>query len=119
MSRQEQIVFAGVDEMDNLVHELLNKIGARTDEGADLDWNIDAIASVREAIEDSLLRVYDIRVKYNDDSLCGDGGPMEFEKTPEEKWPVEDWRYEVENGDTILGYAEWLQHKIEDEAEEA
>ena len=24
-----------------------------------------------------------------------------------------DWRYEVQNGDTILGYTEWLAHKAE------
>lgn len=26
----------------------------------------------------------------------------------------EDWQYEVANGDTVLGFAEWLQHKEED-----
>ncbi len=24
-----------------------------------------------------------------------------------------DWRYEVANGDTVLGLAEWIQHKHE------
>ena len=28
----------------------------------------------------------------------------------------EDWRYEVANGDTVLGFREWLEHKIEAEA---
>jgi hypothetical protein len=26
-----------------------------------------------------------------------------------------DWQYEVANGDTVLGFAEWLEHK-QDEA---
>lgn len=29
------------------------------------------------------------------------------------RFPLEDWRYEVANGDTYLGYTEWLEHKIE------
>jgi hypothetical protein len=26
---------------------------------------------------------------------------------------VNDWKYEVENGDTVLGFKEWLAHKTE------
>lgn len=26
-----------------------------------------------------------------------------------------DWKYEVDNGDTYLGFREWLEHKIEDQ----
>ena len=29
--------------------------------------------------------------------------------------PVEDWQYEVANGDTRLGYHDWLTRKREDE----
>lgn len=28
-------------------------------------------------------------------------------------YPKQDWKYEVTNGDTKLGYAEWVEHKIE------
>jgi len=28
-------------------------------------------------------------------------------------YPVEDWKYEVSNGDTALGYNEWVEHQIE------
>ena len=28
-------------------------------------------------------------------------------------WPVEDWQYEVANGDTRLGYSEWVDHNLE------
>ena len=28
---------------------------------------------------------------------------------------VSDWKYEVANGDTVLGYAEWVRHKEEAE----
>lgn len=34
-----------------------------------------------------------------------------------DKYPVRDWRYEVANGDTVLGYQEWLSNKIEQEGE--
>lgn len=27
------------------------------------------------------------------------------------EFPAEDWRYEVANGDTRLGYREWVQHQ--------
>ena len=31
------------------------------------------------------------------------------------QFPVEDWKYEVENNDTRLGYHEWLTVKREQE----
>lgn len=31
----------------------------------------------------------------------------------EEKYPRSDWIYEVKNGDTILGYKEWVKHRKE------
>ena len=40
------------------------------------------------------------------------------EDVPDEPWadhedyPVADWQYEVANGDTRLGYADWRSHKI-------
>jgi hypothetical protein len=34
---------------------------------------------------------------------------------PSDKYPIEDWKYEVQNGDTKLGYKEWLEHMIEAE----
>lgn len=33
-------------------------------------------------------------------------------------YPRSDWQYEVSNGDTKLGYAEWLEHKLEAEDED-
>ena len=30
-------------------------------------------------------------------------------------FPRSDWQYEVQNGDTNLGYDEWLDHKLEGE----
>jgi hypothetical protein len=29
------------------------------------------------------------------------------------EYPLSDWQYEVSNGDTQLGYAEWCLHKAE------
>ena len=28
-------------------------------------------------------------------------------------YPASDWRREVADGDTMLGYKEWLEHKLE------
>lgn len=30
-----------------------------------------------------------------------------------EKYPMSDWRWEVTEGNTVLGYKEWVQHKEE------
>lgn len=30
------------------------------------------------------------------------------------QFPTEDWKHEVVNGDTRLGYSEWVEHKMED-----
>jgi len=34
---------------------------------------------------------------------------------PGAKYPAEDWKQEVASGDTVLGYAEWREHKIDEE----
>lgn len=31
------------------------------------------------------------------------------------RYPVADWKYEVENDDTRLGYAQWVAARIEQE----
>ena len=36
-------------------------------------------------------------------------------KRAKEQYPKSDWKYEVTNGDTKLGYDEWLLHRIESE----
>ena len=38
---------------------------------------------------------------------------------PTDRFPVEDWRYDVTNGDTRLGYLDWLEHNMESEANDA
>lgn len=37
----------------------------------------------------------------------------ELNPKPEELYTVSDWKSEVENDDTVLGYAEWVQHQVE------
>ena len=37
---------------------------------------------------------------------------------PEEIYPIEDWRYDVANGDTKLGYKDWVNHNVESHKEE-
>lgn len=34
-----------------------------------------------------------------------------MENTMNIKFPKEDWKYEVSNGDTNLGYEKWCEHK--------
>lgn len=33
------------------------------------------------------------------------------------KYPLSDWKYEVDNGDTRYGYDDWLKAKLEEEAD--
>jgi len=33
-------------------------------------------------------------------------------ETPEQVFPYFDWQYEVACGNTKLGYAEWVEHKM-------
>jgi hypothetical protein len=33
----------------------------------------------------------------------------------DEEYSREDWKYEVTNGDTLLGYVDWVLHKMEAE----
>lgn len=34
-------------------------------------------------------------------------------RDPDSTYTMSDWRYEVSNRDTVLGYAEWVEHKRE------
>jgi hypothetical protein len=45
------------------------------------------------------------------------GDPSEWNETVSDKPKdaMQDWKYEVENGDTVLGYAEWVSHKEEED----
>jgi hypothetical protein len=31
----------------------------------------------------------------------------------DDEFPISDWRYDVANGDTKLGYIDWVLHNIE------
>lgn len=35
------------------------------------------------------------------------------------KYPLSDWQYEVQNGDTRLGYDEWVEHCLERDMNES
>jgi hypothetical protein len=43
---------------------------------------------------------------------------VEKEILPKEEDRTDDWKYEVTNGDTKLGYDEWLQHQKEMQSDE-
>jgi predicted Zn-ribbon and HTH transcriptional regulator len=43
----------------------------------------------------------------------------QFSITPDDdRFPIEEWRVEAGNGDTVLGYDEWRAHKIESDADD-
>jgi hypothetical protein len=43
-----------------------------------------------------------------------EGPPLTEEERAavEKRFPLDDWKYEVGNGDTVLGYADWLEHRL-------
>lgn len=45
--------------------------------------------------------------------LLGRTRKAKARKAGRERFPISDWQYEVANGDTRLGYADWLNHKLE------
>lgn len=53
---------------------------------------------------------------------CADVTEAKLQATQEgghDLYPWSDWQYEVTNGDTKLGYADWLQGKLESEGDDA
>jgi hypothetical protein len=43
-----------------------------------------------------------------------EGSPLTEEEwaAAEKRFPREDWKFEVGNDDTVLGYADWVEHRI-------
>jgi len=64
----------GYDRIDNACHQLLEEIA-----GKNLEWNAEAFAEVRDAVEKVMWDVYGIKLEFTDDSLCT---KMEKGKTP-------------------------------------
>lgn len=50
---------------------------------------------------------------HNGDDLATILGVIATPDSPEATYPVEDWQYDVANGDTKLGYVEWVAHNVE------
>lgn len=54
---------------------------------------------------------------YDRNAVDGAEGEFDLRTDDEKAWqdshPVSDWQYEVANGDTMLGYLEWLQHQAD------
>jgi len=41
------------------------------------------------------------------------GGEQKSVWDEDAEYPMKDWRYEVSNGDTVLGYQDWVKHQRE------
>jgi hypothetical protein len=55
----------GYDRIDNACHQFLCLIAE-----SDLDWDMESIGEVRDAVE-SALKVHGIELELTDDSICG------------------------------------------------
>jgi hypothetical protein len=53
------------------------------------------------------------------------GQVTEIRPEPEDLWgqsdeyPKSDWIYDVSNGDTILGYWDWVEHRLDQDIEDS
>jgi hypothetical protein len=88
-----------------------NKVHVRLTEFHDLTVN-------HRPDEGVILDVVDQRTGDVVDTRCLDLEDLNCCMSPleageDEELPAEDWQYEVKNGDTTLGYQEWLKHKRE------
>lgn len=73
---------------------------------------LDKLAAVGVDPQEYFDKTYARIAKENKDTAL----PSHWEDDPDH--PVEDWRYEVGNNDTRLGYREWIQHRKEIESHE-
>lgn len=81
-----KLVALGIDQVDNLCHDLLKTLVGPQLDGTEIEWNIEAIAPVREAVEEVLQGVYHIGIQYIDDSLLGDKDEMNFTEDDQENF---------------------------------
>jgi hypothetical protein len=76
--------------------------------------------AIREAAAEASRRMGDLGSEaiwtewWSVEILGGFGAELELEDE-DPQHPVSDWRREVRNGDTRLGYREWLAHRREAE----
>ena len=119
------------DFVDNACHDLIAKLNPV---GDTQDWDITEISKVREAVQ-SVLEKHGIKpsafypsVKDKCEACNGLGilpniercdACERFESNKEasdyliNNFTREDWKYQVQNGDTVLGYADWCYHRLE------
>jgi len=72
---------------------------------------VDQITEILQSIEsEEELNQVLLQVRGRLYDVAGPGSSWDEDK----QFPVEDWRYEVQNDDTRLGYLEWVSHKRED-----
>ena len=81
-------------------------------------WETDIEASSPEVAAEMALAIHrDAYSMATIFTVTCDGGPEQLIDADIDpaynKWPVEDWQYYVANGDTKLGYLEWVQHNEE------
>lgn len=88
--------FSG-DELDMIYRALMEASEKLLDIDDERNYTPEDLKAIREEAED----------------LQTLASKLEIPAIKDHRFPAEDWRYEVANGDTSLGYKEWLEHKRE------
>jgi len=109
--------YIAVDENQEILQDLAFEFGYK--------WEINGVKYLERnfthlSIQPETKKMfYNHQRPINDDQLVGLRGfcqvlnGIEPFREPSDLYPIEDWQYEVRNGDTTLGYAEWMGHRLE------
>lgn len=77
------------------------------------DWEPETMVEYLDLDNPDAESAADIVGRLGFDPRGEDAPTIEDGWTEDPDWPLSDWRYEVANDDTRLGYAEWVEHNKE------
>lgn len=90
-----------LDEFEKFIQDDVDELPDDFTDYNMLDWQIFALQYLRANFDDAMEGFFESNY-YNEDP----------------DFPKGDWRYEVSNGETQLGYKEWLKQKREAKQED-
>ena len=105
------------------IQKMLEQHGATLTTNADIEsvW-MDDLDDLPKIVSDLNLEIEEVNIRSFSTPVRTETIDDLIKKTGDDVWkshprfPRQDWMYEVENGDTILGYWEWVWVELEKSA---